>query len=264
MTTPAGSSPAGGAGQIAEPVFSRVEDWLGGYFRPMFRRPLGREFCWCPRWWAHDEARSRLTALWRSWEAMRLEPTTGESDWYAAHLDHHLPILLSARGPFCQCSAADHLELVPFPAEPVDYDVLAAQPVQQDDSAAFAELIPDPVFSRAEDWVEAYFRPIFRRPLGGEFRWCARWWAHPEAVSRLTALWRTWEQYRLEPATGISDWYGGHLDHHLPILLGARGPFCQCSPAEHHPLRLFAVTPAPDGDMAAHAAAGDDGGTGSS
>jgi hypothetical protein len=94
--------------------------------------------------------------------------------------------------------------------------------------------IPEPVFGTVEDWVDGYFRPMFRRPLGGEYRWCRRWWAHPEAVSRLTALWRSWEVFRLEPASGISDWYRDHLDHHLPILAGPRGPFFQCSPEGGH------------------------------
>jgi hypothetical protein len=86
---------------------------------------------------------------------------------------------------------------------------------------------------------------MFRRRLGGQYRWCARWWAHDEAVSRLRALWRAWEAMRLEPATGISDWYGAHLDHHLPILLGPDGPFCQCDPrnGDHQELRQFRADP---------------------
>jgi hypothetical protein len=122
MTSPA---PPPAAPDIPEPVFDCVEDWVSGYFLPLFRRPLGGEYRWCPRWWAHLEAVSRLTALWRSWEAMRLEPATGISDWYGQHLDHHLPILLGARGPFCQCSKdGGHIDIDQFPAEPVDYDAL--------------------------------------------------------------------------------------------------------------------------------------------
>jgi hypothetical protein len=93
---------------------------------------------------------------------------------------------------------------------------------------------PEPVYPCVEDWVEDYFLRMFRRPLGGEFRWCPRWWLHPEAVSRLTAVWRAWEVCRLEPATGISDWYRDHLDHHFAILLGPRGPFFQCAPDTGH------------------------------
>ena len=70
---------------------------------------------------------------------------------------------------------------------------------------------------------------MFRRTLGGEYRWCHQWWQHDEAISRLTALWHAWEVLRLQPGTGIGTWYRDHLDHQLPILMGARGPFYQCS-----------------------------------
>ena len=75
--------------------------------------------------------------------------------------------------------------------------------------------------------------PVFRRTLGGEYRWCAQWWRHDEAVSRLKALWHAWEVLRLQPGTGIGTWYREHLDHQLPILMGARGPFYQCSETVH-------------------------------
>ena len=44
----------------------------------------------------------------------------------------------------------------------------------------------EPVYLAVEDWVIDYFLPMFRRTLGGEFRWCAQWWRHGEAISRLT------------------------------------------------------------------------------
>jgi len=250
MTSPA---PAAAGQSLALPVYGRVEDWVSGHFTPLFRRPLGGQYRWCPSWDGHLEAVSRLTALWRAWEACRIEPGTGMADWYGQHLDHHLPILLGPDGPFAQCDPdGGHLELKPFPAGP---DRPAAP---GPDNAPGVE---EPVFLAVGDWVRDYFIQMFRRPLGGQYRWCPSWDGHLEAVSRLTALWQTWETFRLEPATGISDWYGQHLDHHLPILLGPAGPFAQCDPDGGH----LEIKPFPEGPdaadrSAAHAAAGDDGG----
>ena len=93
--------------------------------------------------------------------------------------------------------------------------------------------------------MNGYFLPMFRRTLGGEFRWCAQWWQHGEAISRLTSLWHAWEVLRLQPGTGIGVWYRDYLDHQLPILMGARGPFYQCSETAHREPHEAAATPAP-------------------
>lgn len=107
--------------------------------------------------------------------------------------------------------------------------------------------VPEPVYTALEDWMTGYFLPMFRRALGGEYRWCGQWWQHGEAISRLTALWRAWEVLRLQPGTGISTWYREHLDHQLPILMGPRGPFCQCTENAHREPREAASEPAPPG-----------------
>ena len=106
----------------------------------------------------------------------------------------------------------------------------------------------EPVYHAVEDWVIDQFLPAFRRTLGGEFRWCAQWWKHDEAVSRLIALWHAWEVLRLQPGTGLGVWYRDHLDHQLPILMGARGPFYQCSETAHREPRETVVEVAP-GDV---------------
>ena len=105
--------------------------------------------------------------------------------------------------------------------------------------------VPEPVYTAVEGWVTGYFLPMFRRTLGGEYRWCAQWWEHGEAISRLTSLWHAWEVLRLQPGTGIGVWYRDYLDHQLPILMGARGPFYQCSETAHREPREAATTPAP-------------------
>lgn len=126
---------------------------------------------------------------------------------------------------------------------PDDTSVLDTDPEEPAD--AFADLAPEPVYAALEDWVTGYFLPMFRRTLGGEYRWCHQWWQHGEAISRLTALWHAWEVLRLQPGTGIGTWYRDHLDHQLPILMGPRGPFYQCSETAHREPHQAAVTPAP-------------------
>jgi hypothetical protein len=58
---------------------------------------------WCPEWWRHPEALRRLQALWDAYEASRMNGPTGLSIWFRDHADHHMPILLSPRGPFKFC-----------------------------------------------------------------------------------------------------------------------------------------------------------------
>src|SRR6266487_3193209 len=85
------------------------------------------------------------------------------------------------------------------------------------------------------------------RPLGGEYRWCLQWWQHAEAITRLTALWHSWEALRLEPGIGMATGLRDHLDHHLTVLLGRGGPFAQCSEDEHIEPREARAQNAPPG-----------------
>ena len=104
---------------------------------------------------------------------------------------------------------------------------------------------PQPFYSHVEEFVTERFVPMFPRPLGGQFRWCARWWEHAEAISRFTALWHAWEMLRLEPGVGTATWYREHLDHQLPIIMGERGPFYQCTEEQHIEPELAPVEPSP-------------------
>ena len=113
--------------------------------------------------------------------------------------------------------------------------------------AADGDEPPDPLYASVQDWVTAHFLPMYRRPIGGEYRWCAQWWRHAEAITRLTALWQSWEAMRLQPGTGTASWLRDHLDHQLPILLGRSGPFAQCSPDEHVEPRITPADPPPPG-----------------
>lgn len=92
-----------------------------------------------------------------------------------------------------------------------------------------------PCFDSLEDWVVSVFCKTYVRRSTPAFRWCGEWWRHPEAISRLEALWRSWEALRLDPLLGMSSWYASHLDHQLPVLTSAAGPFADCDPTQHFP-----------------------------
>ncbi len=85
------------------PKYPTLEAWVLGYFTPMFlhRIPTNPRTRWCPDWWDHAEAITRLTHLWHTWEAARWQPETKGSWWL--DLDHHLQILISLDGPFRNC-----------------------------------------------------------------------------------------------------------------------------------------------------------------
>ncbi len=102
-----------------------------------------------------------------------------------------------------------------------------------------------PAYDNVHDWVTGHFVHLYARHLGGEFRWCASWWDHAEALSRLEALWRAWETLRLNPGLGMATWYRDHLDPQLPILLGQTGPFARCTPDRHTDPGPLPVLPAP-------------------
>ncbi|MFK0258568.1 DUF4913 domain-containing protein [Streptomyces sp. NPDC090445] len=95
---------------------------------------------------------------------------------------------------------------------------------------------PEFYFPDVVAFVSDYLAPMVRRPLDGvSATWCARWWEHPEAGSRLSALWLAWEHLRHEPALGISAWWIQHADPHLRVLMDPKqGPFAGCSPAGGH------------------------------
>ncbi len=128
---------------------------------------------------------------------------------------------------------------------------LPPRPAAGHDDRDDQEEEPRPVFSAVEFWVEEIFAKTYIRDLGPESRWCARWWAHPEAVARLFALWSTWERaYRREHAvpaddTAMATWIRDYLDRLLPPLMSSRGPFAACRPEEHIDQEPLATEPTP-------------------
>src|SRR5450759_3552699 len=81
----------------------------------------------------------------------------------------------------------------------------------------------EPCYPSVEAWVVGQFAPTYARPLSPAVRWCARWWDHAEAISRLEALWRVWEVARLDELRGIAVWYRDFPDPQAGVLVSSGG-----------------------------------------
>ena len=117
------------AGEEPAPTlfYATLEDFVREQLAPMYRRALDSPSrTWCPQWWKHAEAISRLEALWRAWEHLRLDPATGMSVWFRDHADHHMAVLLDSEGPFKRCSAGKgHKPLEELPLDPAPEGLFA-------------------------------------------------------------------------------------------------------------------------------------------
>jgi len=90
-----------------------------------------------------------------------------------------------------------------------------------------ADAAPQLVFGSVDEFVREQLSYTYMRVVGprGQRRWSAEWWRSAEATSRLESLWRAWEHLRQDGTTGMSAWWRDHLDHHMPVLMSADGPF---------------------------------------
>lgn len=76
--------------------------------------------------------------------------------------------------------------------------------------------------------------------------WCAEWYRHPQALSRLDAIWRAWEHLRQDPALGIANWWLHYADPTMRALMDPHGPFARCADG-HQPDEPLPSAPAPEG-----------------
>ncbi|MFJ1456130.1 DUF4913 domain-containing protein [Nocardia wallacei] len=100
-------------------IYADVVEFVENYLSLIYRRQVTdlTDTVWCPEWWKHAEAVVRLQALWRAWEHLRQDETTGMSVWFLDHADPHMNKLLDPRGPFKFCSVRHgHKEMLnPLP-----------------------------------------------------------------------------------------------------------------------------------------------------
>jgi hypothetical protein len=112
------------------PFYPDAGSWVTNHYTVVYVRRLKASERWCASWFEHPEAVMRFEALWRTWEAGRLNELTGTAGWLRDELDHHMPILHSDSGPFAGCVAGEHRLPNPevYPILEVSAQASAARP----------------------------------------------------------------------------------------------------------------------------------------
>lgn len=123
----------------------------------------------------------------------------------------------------------------------------AGKPPPEPEPAGDSDRIPAdrPMqYTNAVDWLEQYLLRIWRR---SDVRWCAKWYLHGEALTRVEALWRSWEHLRYEGPLGMAIWWRDYADYHLRELTASTGPFARCraTTGDHEQVPPLATEPAP-------------------
>ena len=112
-------------GEVATPtpelIYGSTDEFVREKLIYLYARKVGPQndgvFRWAADWWRYPEAVSRLESLWRAWESLRLDGATGSSRWWRDHADHHMPMLMSADGPFAFATSRNSPD-DPLPYEP--------------------------------------------------------------------------------------------------------------------------------------------------
>ena len=118
-----------------------------------------------------------------------------------------------------------------------DWDPAADHEVTAGSAGAEAEAAEaQPQYDSLDAWMDDWFVRVVRRRVGrGGIVWCAQWWAHAEAASRLGALWGAWEQAQIDLGSAPSQWWVWHFDAHWAVLTNPAGPFAACTADRHEP-----------------------------
>lgn len=115
------------AAEDIELWYPNVDRFLHEFLLPSWRHMPGAK--WCRKWYLHAEAVSRLDALWRAYEAMRVGDPTGMAVWWRDYADPLMASLTSDSGTFMGCDhrrdmhhpmpawLADHAPSVTVPDE---------------------------------------------------------------------------------------------------------------------------------------------------
>lgn len=97
-----------GSEEDSENYFPNTGEFVHSWLLQVLNRKIdSQNTFWCSEWWKHPEALCRLTIMWQTWEEARGDYRS-LTQWWRDQMDYHIPILMSASGPFRYCKDGFH------------------------------------------------------------------------------------------------------------------------------------------------------------
>jgi hypothetical protein len=121
-------------------------------------------------------------------------------------------------------------------------ELLRDDPEDPHDNEDDEDAQPEPIYTDVAAFVTGWLAPRSERLPA----WCDSWWLHPLALTRLRALWQSWEVANAEGGLAMSKWLIYDYDHHITKLTTKGGPFHECHNGQHR-TGANTITPVPEG-----------------
>lgn len=103
-------------------------------------------------------------------------------------------------------------------------------------------------YANVDAFVHEMLLPNWRHLPKKDVRWCRKWYLHAEAMSRLDALWRSYEALRVGDPTGMAVWWRDFADPTMGALAREGGTFANCNARDgvHDPVKMWPADHAPE------------------
>jgi hypothetical protein len=114
---------------------------------------------------------------------------------------------------------------------------------------------PEPQFKSVVEFVDGFIRPMYATTLNDQdtLNWSRSWYTHPEAVARLSGLWRIYEIQRAKDKQHfLEEFLRIHADYHMRHLMADGSVFSRCSSSDVPSIPLPVTSPATTTQSGAH------------
>ncbi|MGY4103780.1 DUF4913 domain-containing protein [Nocardia sp. R16R-3T] len=125
------------------------------------------------------------------------------------------------------------------PSEPAPEPEPEPEPAPEAEPEDAAEEEPELRYRTLPAFVDGFIAHTYRREVSAPgsdktIRWCPLWFKHGEAVSRLEALWRAFEEARRGDGGEMAAWWVTLCDPTMDRLFDPKGTFEYCSVEDGH------------------------------